>query len=375
MLNAFKRRDRREPRDRSERDQDGSLAIAMSVLLILANLSVVVLARTMVSMTQIRRAQDFSAALASADGGLADALFKLDQSTPASISGSGAVGSGSFSYLASKVDDNTYSVKVKGSIGTAAHAIEATVRRDQKFPYALFANQGVSFQGDGGTFNVYSASKEDDPDTRESRVGSNRAIVVNGGFTGGQQQDYYAPAGSCSGCTNPSPRERPYALQRVKMPAGTTQACPPLGNFTGAVNAMNGTPFVCDMDVTFTGTVTVTNGPLVLYITAPHTLNMSGAIVNRGGVGSGVQIYKDGSGNLNLGSGVNASDTSAVLYAPETDLDVNGGAKWFGAINVNSVRVNTPNFKLGYDLSLKTMMDTAWRVTHWREVPSNSVGL
>lgn len=358
-----------------KRDDTGSLALAMSVLMILANLSVVVLARTIVSVGQVRRGQDFVAALASADGGLSDALFRIDQSTPPTLTGSGSVGHGTFAYLATRLDTDSYSIKVKGTIGGSSHGIEATVRREQRFPYALFANQGLTFNGNG-SLNIYSSMASGGVGTGEARVGSNRAIVVNSGKGAGDQQDYFAPAGSCMGCPRPSAKQTPYQLDPITMPTGATQPCPPLGTFTGAVNGMGGMPVLCDQDVTFTGAVSVFNGPLVLYITADHALSMSGATVNTGGASSLLQIFKDGAGALSLGNGAGAASANAVLYAPATDLTVNGGAQWFGSITVNSMRVNgAPNFTLGYDLGLRSILSQGWRVLHWREIPSTSTGL
>ncbi|HZQ28068.1 MAG TPA: hypothetical protein VFA94_10260 [Acidimicrobiales bacterium] len=358
-----------------KRDDNGSLAVAMSVLMILANLSVVVLARTMVSLDQVRRGQDFVAALASADGGLSDALFRIDQSTPPSLTGTGSVGQGSFAYLATRLDADSYSIEVKGTIGGSSHAIEATVRREERFPYALFANQGLTFNGNG-SFNIYSSTAAGGLGTGEARVGSNRAIVVNSGKGAGDGQDYFAPSGSCMGCPKPTPKQQPYELDPITFPTGATQPCPALGTFTGAVNGMAGVPVVCDQDVIFTGTTTIFNGPLVLYITADHKLSMDSATVNAGAASSLLQIYKDGAGALSLGNGASATNTSAVLYAPATDLTVNGGAQWFGSITVNSMRINgAPNFTLGYDLGLRSILSQNWRVLHWREVPSTSVGL
>lgn len=357
-------------------EESGNLVIAMAVLVILANLSVAVLARSLVSLHQVRKAQDFSAALATADGALADAVFQIDQSgdsPPATISGSGTLGNGAFSYLATRLDASTYDVKAKGVIAGSAHAIRATVARKIRFPYAIFSNQGLTFNGNS-TANIYSFDSGDSAaPANKARVGSNRAIVVNSGAGAGNFQDYYTPGGSCIGCPTPVAQQGPYDLDPVALPTGTTRSCPAGGTFSGAV--VGGSPFVCNENVTFSGTVTVTSPPVVIYITGNHSLTMADAVVNQGGRGVDLQIYKDGSGALDMGSGAHAAKFTGVLYAPRTDLTVNGGIDLRGSLTVNSLRVNgAPNFTLAYDLGLRNVLDRDWRAGRWREVPSSSLG-
>ncbi len=364
------------PAPAAGRDERGNLVIAMAVLLILANLSVAVLARALTSLNQVRKAQDYSAALATADGALADAVFQIDQGTPAVISGSGSLGNGTFSYVATRVDDNTYDVKAKGIIGGSAHGVRATVTRRVRFPYAIFSNQGLTFNGNS-TANIYSFNA-DAPTvaTGNARVGSNRAVVVNSGAGAGDFQDYFSPGGSCIGCPNPVLQQGPYDLSPATVPAGTTtQPCPTGGVFTGSVSGTGGTPFLCNQDVSFVGTVTITSTPVIVYITANHKLTMADAVVNKGGRGIDLQVYKDGSGALEMGSGSHGADFTGVLYAPGTDLTVNGGMAVRGALAVNSLRVNgAPNYTLAYDLGLRAVLDQNWRVGRWREVPSGSLG-
>jgi hypothetical protein len=348
----------------------------MVVMLVLANLTTAVLARSLVSLGQVRRGQDFVAALATADGGLADALFRIDQaaaSAPATFSGSGTVGNGTFTYVANRLDSDRYLVKAKGVIGSSAHAIEATVSRQQRFPYALFSNQGITLNGNGA-LNIYSFDTPGGAHTGQARIGSNRAIVINSGKGGGDYQDFYS-TGSCSGCPNGTQQSGQYELEDVSLPVGATQQCAPLGSFSGVINGLGGVPIVCNQDVTFSGSVSVINPPAIIYVTANHTLGMADSTLNAGGSAGDLQIYKAGSGAVNFGNGSHAANGTAVLYAPESEITVNGGASWIGSITVNSVRVNgAPNFTLGYDQRLSSILTQNWRVTHWHEVPSTSLG-
>lgn len=369
----LRRRGRRDPRPPEE---SGNLVIAMAVLLILANLSVAVLARALVSLQQVRKAQDYSAALATADGALADAVFQIDQTTQPTISGSGSLGRGTFSYVATQIDTSTYDVKAKGVISGSVHGIRATISRKVRFPYAIFANQGLGFGGNG-TASIYSYDPSD-PSTRtgNARVGSNQAVVVSSGAGAGDFQDYYSPNGSCTGCPSPVAQPGPYQLPAATVPAGTTtQPCPTGGIFTASVPGSSGKPYLCDQDVSFVGTVTVTSPPVVIYVTANHNLTLAGAVVNKGGRGIDLKVYKDGTGALDMGDGDHAADFTGVLYAPGTDVTVNGGMSVKGSLVVNALRVNgAPNYTLAYDLGLQSVLDQNWRVGRWREVPSGSLG-
>lgn len=364
-------------RDRVRADQRGSLALSMSVLMIVANLSTLVLARTMVALHQIRNSQDFAAGLSDADGALADALFQIDQNTPSTITGSGAISNrGAYTYSATKIDSDTYDVVAKGTINGAAHAIRATVARTEKFPYAVFANNGITLDGNG-TGSIYSYATLGGPPTGHARIGSNGQITINSGQGGGDFQDYYAPSGKCAGCPNGVAKAGPFPLVDYQPPTIGTQPCPLNGTFSGGVSGGSGTPYVCDRDVTLSGNVNVNNGPLVIYITADHGLNMDGSDTNHNGVASDVQIYKLGSGPISLGDGSHAASFNGVLYAPESTLTINGGqSTFYGSIVLNQLVINgTPNFTFGYDDVLRSIVDKNWHVTHWREIPSSSANI
>ena len=361
-------------RQRPRRGEDGNMAVTMIVLMIIANLCVVSLTRTLVTLHQIRNGQDFAAGLADADGGMSDALFQIDQGTPPTITGSGTIGGrGAYRYLATRIDADTYDIKVKGTIGNASHAIEATVGRTERFPYAVFSNQGMTLN------DIFSFDTPGGTHTGKARVGSNHAIVVNSGAGGGDFQDYFAPSGSCSGCANPVAKTGPYTLTPVSIPTGLTQACPAGGVFTGSVQGSvggtTGVPYICDQNVTLQGTVTVVDGPVVIYITANHSLSMSGAVLNQSGRSTDLQIYKDGTGAIDPGNGSHAVYFNGILYAPGSDLTFHGGETYYGSLTLNSIRVDgNPNFTVGYDGAVASILSQNWRVRHWHEVPSNSVG-
>ena len=66
-----------------------------------------------------------------------------------------------------------------------------------------------------------------------------------------------------------------------------------------------------------------------------------------------------------------ATDTSGMFH----DLTFHGGETYYGSLTLNSIRVDgNPNFTVGYDGAVASILSQNWRVRHWHEVPSNSVG-
>ena len=139
------------------------MIVVMAVIMILMALSVAVVARTIAGLHSTRQGQDFSAALGTADAGVSDALFRVDQlgnaaatsfcvgndpaCTVASVPGAPGV-----QYTARRVDDNTYTVLSKGLVNGQQHAVQATVSRSYLYPFAIFAKTSISFNGNSGNY-------------------------------------------------------------------------------------------------------------------------------------------------------------------------------------------------------------------------------
>lgn len=366
---------------------EGSIAIAMTVTLILTSLSLAVLARTLAAIASARHHQDFSAALADADAGLSDALFRLDQQGPTTSSiGSttapvtGTVASGSYAYVVTKVDDFTFRVRSKGIVNGRPHAIEASVVRKPRYEFAIFGNNGVTFNGNGAG-NIYAYTTGVGRDSgRKANIGSNRAIVVRSGQGAGDEQVYYSDQGSCSGCPNPVPARGPQVVAEPLIPSSPVPGgCPGTnGNIAGGTVLMSGT-YVCDRDVTFNGIVTA-GGAVKIYMTnAPGTnttLRLSGSTVNKGGDPVNLQIFKIGGGTIEPGNGSNTTDFTGIIDAPSSDLTVNGGQMTFqGALVTNTFRVNgSPNLEFKYDQRILALVGEDWRVKDYTEIASGSVG-
>jgi hypothetical protein len=357
-----------------KRDEQGSLVIAVTVMMVLVLFSIALVARSTGAVDNVRTSQNISTALSAADEGVAEAIFKIDQEQSADFNGSGTSNGNTYYYKAIKVDNDTWTVRGKGIVNGTPHAVQVTVSRIEEYPYAIFSAQQLRFNGNGGPNVTSWNSSTGQTNTHHAKIGSNHAIVINGGG-GGDEQDYYTPDGSCSGCANGVQKQGPLTYPDPIAPTTGIQACPANGSFGNSINGANGTPFVCNHDVTFaSGNVTVTNGPVIIYVTANYAVTLSDVNINTNGSGGNFRLLKAGTGNLNIGNGSHAPNINGVIYAPSSSMTVNGGQITIsGSLVVNSITINgNPNFTLTYDDALNTITSTGWTQSNWSEIPSTS---
>lgn len=381
------------------RDEQGStLLIALMVMMILSTLSLGVLARSLSVMSFVRYGQDYDAALAEADAGLAHALQALDAGTlttaPATKPATDA-GAGTWTYVATKVNDLEYEVRVLGEVGDSRQGVRAKVTRGAKYPFALFADKSLDLSSGGLDLGLSSWLTLGAPDTDEVHIGTNGDLLVEPGADAGDFQHIFPPDGRCSGCDPDTlvvhdEDEAAYALPPVVKPAASTptQSCPPLGTFTGIVDGQAGRPFVCETDVVMSGTVNVINPPMVVYVLpddgVDSALDLRGAVINAGERADNVEIRKAGSGPLLLDLTYTPAQLtfSGVLYAPDSTLHLQGSKWWSGSVTVDRVTVAPsilgvkPVLNLGYDLNLASASSSAdWQVSRYAQTPASETGL
>jgi hypothetical protein len=387
---------------RVRRGEEGStLLIALMVMMILSTLSLGVLARSLSVMSFVRHGQDFDAALAQADAGLADAVKALETAAanaPAVMNDEEVVnGELRWRYRATRINDLEYEVRVLGQIGDSRQGVRAKVTRGAKYPYALFADQSLDLSSGGLDLGLSSWLTLGSPDTHAVHIGTNGDLLVEPGADAGDFQHIFPPDGQCTGCDPDTlvvhdEEEGTYQLPPVvKPPAGTpTQACPLLGTFTGLVNGMNGRPFVCERNVVMAGVVSVINPPFVVYVLpnpstgADSSLDLRTAIINAGQRADHVEIKKAGSAPLLLDLAFTPAQLtfSGVLYAPQSTLHLQGSKWWSGSVTVDRVMVSKnalgvkPVLNLGYDLNLASASKAAdWQVSRYAQTAAVETGL
>lgn len=388
-------------------DETGtSIVMAVIIMLVLSTLSAAVLARTLSVLNLVRHGQDFDAALAVADAGLADALFKIDQKAPASWDATGTIGTGTFAYYATKRSESDYIVSSVGEVGRSKHAIQARITRTAQFPYVLFSRESLNIDGTlsaaGLNVNFYSYNAGLTDEGAPVRIGSNANVVCNGTPDPNVYIDWYQGQSEC-----PSPKltklEKPRDLRfkEPPPPAGVTdinwENCPVNGVFGVAGTTItdpvvidgNKGPFVCRRNTTLLGTLVPepTSAPVQIYVaptydpatgkvTATYELDMMTAVINPLQPATMFQVYKSGDKPLRNNGNTSSSLTHRmVLWAPDTPLVIAGGLWWAGSFTVGQMQVNgAPNIILGYDNDLATYLGPDWTVNRYREIPSSAVG-
>ncbi|MCU1450920.1 MAG: hypothetical protein JWP02_3090 [Acidimicrobiales bacterium] len=354
--------------------------MVITVLMVLTLLSVGVLTRTLSSQKQIRTNQDFNAGLASADAGVSDALFQLDQGQTATFTNSGTAGSSSFNYTATQVDANTYTIASKGTVSGAAcvsgtttttskapscvvHQAVATATRDLRFDYSVFAVTSIDFNGNCGGTPIPS-------------MGSSGSITTNGNGVCALLYDCYLPGhGPC-----PPASEHGRILNQTDpqpdpvVPTSGTQACPTGGTFPATVNGQNGTPFVCSTSgqtVTFNSNTTVTNGPVIIYVTT-GSVDPGCNSINRssGATAYNFQLYVTPPQTWTWNGSCHTAITGGI-YAPHASITVDGGKfDLTGALVADQLRINgVPNSAFA-DSTLNSVVVTNWRISAYHEASS-----
>lgn len=390
------------------RDQ-GSIVVAMTMVVVLSMLAIALLARVLSGIAVGHQQMRFAAALGQADAGLSDALFQIDQQGgPVSSFCAGAPecavpqvpSAPDVEYSVTEQttdgvpDPNLFQVKSRGAVGGVAHAISATVARQVAYPYAIFGSSSLTFNGDGENTAVTG-----------SDVGSDGTIDCHGGGQDGNHQVTYGGGGE-EGCPAPlvgSGTYQPQApVQSCPAPASTPPTpcmpagalpCPVGGIFTGTVAPG---AYYCPEAVVFAQTMTVGAGSsdgdgdegntvtddgdaddgVQVYVFPPAgtspAVELSGSTDNAGGDPTMLRLYVAGNGAIDPGTGSFAASFTGLIYAPDASMTVNGGSLSLdGAIVVNQFTVNgNPNLSVTYDARIDRLVQQDWTVSNYTEIPA-----
>lgn len=402
------------------RDERGSMIVSVGVMMVLTLLSAAVVTRTVAGMQSTRQGQDFSAALAAADAGVSDALFRIDQfgrSAAADFcvgphpgcSIAAVPGAPGVEYTARRIDTNTFLVRSKGTVNGQPHAVEALVSRAYDFPYAIFTRVSLSFNGNTGDYDPSTGVgpiKTVDSDNNvvlepAPVVASNGQISCHGSDSPAAQQTYFRGGGT--NCSNGG------LLSGTYSPKDPTTTCPAPVNVpttpcrpadASPCPAVNGTlpgsllpgVYACSQadlgggtTLRFPSVFTVgtggANGGVVELFVIPTdstriTVSIADAVVNQGGNPAHLRVYLAG-GRINPGNGGSSGDFTGILYAPSADeVNPSCGANWRGAVVAQSFTCNGgPHLDVRYDDRIRNVVSSSWTVTDYTEIPSNRVSL
>ena len=302
------------------RDEQGSLIVAIMVLMVLLVLSTTLVTEVIGNQRNVVSRQSSAASTEAANAGISDALFRLDQGSTYEGSGtefyvdsaltssqcgsdvqcvgtslSGYAGggtsstAGAVSYVARQVNSTKWTIQAEATVNGTTTAVQETISRAASYPFALFGNHGLNFNGNAAqAFGLYSTSgtglaSSTDPDTNPADcppangamgscvgIGSNGTISCNGGLSSNVTSTYYTGGGGVSGsCGTPNANSTLYNLIVPSTPSnyflcpnggqlGSNQTVP-AGQTIQGVNAPlpSGTYLCYNQALTINGNLTV----------------------------------------------------------------------------------------------------------------------
>ncbi len=391
-------------------DHGAAMIIAIIVLMVITTLALGGLARSLSGLQSSRHNQDFTGALASADSGVSDGLYRLDQQgtntaagacgaasapTTCTVNNVGAV-SGT-AYTLNVLSESKVRIRSKGVTNGVPHAVEAYAVRDVAFPYALFGTDpndpstlSLDFNGNSSPITA--------TDNGPAAIGSNGGIDC-GNHTPANQIDLYA-GGSVSKCGsvptintinatyNPLPPQPSCPVPSNNPPTPCVPSspsplpCPAGGLFSGTVAP--GT-YVCNQAISFgdVGTIASPGVKVYVFTTTQPAIDLGSGCINGGVSGNNctagdprnLQIYVNGTAS-DVTNGNHGFTFVGVLWAPNVSITSNGcKASYVGSIIVNGLRCNgAPHWTFTYDARLRTMYSSGWRIQDYTEMPSKTFG-
>jgi hypothetical protein len=407
--------------------EEGSIIVALSVIMILTGLAIAVLSRTMAAQDSAQDHQAFNAALGGGDAGVADALLRIDQfgtSTPpsqfcvgasASCSATSVPGSPGTQYVATYDSaSDVITVRSKGTSSGRTHSVEARIKRTFLFPFAIFGKSELRFNGNSAG-NVYTVDASGVTVSSPMAVaGSNGTIECKGG--GGGQKNTVYPGGNVdvacnnptyldSGSYNPLPPVAQADCSTVpkntpKQPCypGTVENCPAVAGVLPKTLVPG--QYLCRTSVRFQSGVTEvssssTNGGVVDLFVIPSSgtanvlfdddaninfddKNTASTSDDTEGDPTKLRVYLSGAGLFEPDKGgAHAGTFVGIAYAPQASMTSNGCKEiWRGSILFNTLTCNGgPNLTVKYDTRVAALTDQNWAVANYYEIASSKVVL
>jgi hypothetical protein len=392
--------------DRGSRDERGSLIIALTIILVLVIITAAVAVRVIGNETIVLTRQGTASAVSGADGGISDALFQLDQGIqtqtfcvsstytkciqPSAGTTPGAPG---VSYIATQVSPTKWTIDAIDTVQGHQSAVQETVTRTSKYPFALFGNTSLTFNGNAtGSFSTYNdtqGASGSNPNTSANvAIGSNGAITCDGGIGTNVQTNYYGSSSVSNlqngSCGSPQAFSNDYYLPTPVAPSYSLP-CPNNGNLgsgiAGAPTSLSAGTYLCTTPVTISGLLQIT-GQVSLYIilsnstynsntsaltiTAKSDVNdMSDYCASAGSSTPGCtptpnlptaanfQVLIDSDGQVGFDNG-QGYYFGGVLYAPSAYLTQDGcKSQYYGSLVINTLTCNGgPHLYVSYDSAL-----------------------
>jgi hypothetical protein len=414
-----------------EPSQDqGSIMLAITIIFVLILVVAAVASATIGNMGNVLSRQQITQAVAAANGGISDALFRLDQGT-AGISADGTTppsyfcvnsanssdsnclahsvpgvsGASQVSYVATPdnaANATTWTIKSVGTVGKQQAAVQETTSRVRLYPWTLFAVNALSIDGQSGgngqgsDFSTYSETGSGVNPNGALQIGTDGTLkCTGGGLPSNVTADYYSGNGSGNQASCGSPVGTQVSFPAPNAPASTPN-CPYNGDIPANTTLSPGT-YYCNTPVTIEGNLNV-SGQVKLYIilsgssysNATNALNIKGTYINdmydyckNGGttgcptsgmpVASNLQIFTNSTGTLGNSNG-NGYYFGGTIYAPLATTTADGcHSQYYGSVILYSFTCNgAPNFSFNYDSNLANYFGT-WLPGTYQQIPPGPV--
>lgn len=409
--------------------QDGSILMALMVIMIVLTLVTAVAFQVIGNQSIVASRQSVASAVSLADAGVSDALFRLDQggSSAGYNSSTGTwstfcvatTGCGTVSVPGAPTDEykvvpsgatnpNYWTVYSKATSGTQTAAVEETVYLTAQYPFALFTNQTMTLNGAANmSWGTYTSSSSA-PDTSQNvTIGSDHLLSCNGNLSSNVLPSYYQANGSTTGAQCGTPTSTDYNFSVPQAPAGS-YTCPNGGNFgdgasptawptLGATGVT--TTYVCTNPVTITGNLQIL-GQVKLYVIlnppAPSGSTMAISLTGNSytndqydyclnvldksssyclstysqPVSTNFQVFTNSTLDVGDSNGKGLY-FSGILDAPLASMTENGcKGVWYGSLILDNFTCNggSSGFTLKYDEAL-TQLYGPEVIAGYREVP------
>jgi hypothetical protein len=410
----------------------GSILLAVTIIFALVLVAAAVASSTIGNMGNVLTRQQITQAVAQANGGISDALFRLDQGI-AGISKDGQTppayfcvnsadtsdtnciahsvpGASGVSYVATPdnaANPTTWTIKSVGTVDNKKAAVQETVSRVQLYPWTLFAVNALSIDGNSSTdFSTYSETGAGVNTNGPVQIGTNGTLkCTGGGFPSNVTADYYSANGSGDqkSCGTPVTTQPSFPAPTIASAGSNPQQCPFNGDIPANTTLGPGT-YLCTTPVTFEGNLNV-NGQVKLYIILTgsgynsstnaldiKTTNQSTAYINdmydyckNGGitgcpttgmpVAENLQIFTNSNGTIgdSNGSGYYYGGT---IYAPLATTTADGcKSQYYGSVILSTFTCNgAPNFSFNYDSNLTNYFGT-WTTGIYQQIPPGKVNI
>lgn len=343
------------------REERGSVVVAVSALMLLLLIGTAVITRGQSELRAVATEADVLAARAGAEQGVAEVLALLDSGESGDFSDGGRIGDGEYRYRATALSATSYLVQAEAEINGEVRAVEVTIGGQASAPYTLFVNSRASISNNRGTIS--------------GRVATNGSISVSGTALG-DVVDLHGSSARCGNCpvTNVLPDR--LVVPEPEVPTGKTRDCPSDGRFRGVLDGQGGVPYLCSTGnvsgsrVQFTGTVTVINPPLIVYVRSGLDIRIRNASINGSGAAEDFQLLAEGDDNY-WWFDVWNSKIQGVLYGPGRDSLLQS-ASIIGQVSMGVLWISNP-----YDVwiappgGLAGSGASGWTVTSWERTPSS----